>query len=187
LILSFLRNIRLKIGFYLLHRHARRIRRNKDLREFSKVKNLTLLFEINEPLIPKAVDYLNEMLVHEKNSVNQVIFYTGDTRKLNIENQQGGMVFTRRDCNFFYIPKRRIIERFASYEMDYLIDLSMGESLPLLYLAGISAARLRVGKQSPAKIPFFDLMINQQDDNQQELARQMLHYLKNMPSSCYII
>lgn len=170
-----------------MRRHANRIRRNKDLMRFTKVKHLTVLFEINKSVIPKAAESLIKLLLLEKKSVNQVIFYTGNPKKLNIKSQRGRIVFTKKDCNFFYIPKKRIIRQIADYQMDYLIDLNMTDSFPLIYLAGISNARLRIGRQSPARIPFFDLMFDHHEENQQEFARQMLHYLKNMPDSCYII
>ncbi|HHN48520.1 MAG TPA: hypothetical protein ENN08_06285 [Bacteroidales bacterium] len=130
---------------------------------------------------------MNEVLLLEKKSVNQVIFYTGDPKKLSIENQRGRIVFTKKDCNLFYKPKKKIIRQFADYELDYLIDLNMVDSFPLIYLAGISNARLRIGRQSPARIQFFDLIFDHHDENQQEFARQMLHYLKNMPDSYHII
>jgi hypothetical protein len=185
--LSFLKQIRLKIGYYFLSRRAKKVKRNKQLIKYSNIRNLTLLFEINEPVTPKAVKYLNEILLLEKEWINQVVFYTGDLKKLKMPNQEGRIVFTERDCNFFYKPKKKILKQFNSYDMDYLVDLSMNESFPLIYLAGVSAAKLRIGKQSPARIPFFDLMIDQHTDNQEEFVRQLLHYIKNMPDSCYII
>jgi hypothetical protein len=183
----FLSNIRLKIGAFLLKRKAKKVRRSRSFTEFGKVKNFLLLFESNEQNIPAGIQQLTNQLIDEGKVVRYIIYYSGNSKSPQIKNNNTGLVFTKSDCTFFYTPKKAIIRQFNNFEADYLIDLSINERFPLIYLAGISTTSLRAGRESALRIPHFDLMIKESEEKTMDLIKDIFYYLRQVPNICYFI
>ena len=83
-----------------------------------------------------------------------------------------------KDLNWCLQPKKTFVKEFIDTEFDILIDLSLKEHLPLLYLASLSKAVLKVGRYQEDYELFYDLMIHTSDDETiDSFAEQVLHYL----------
>jgi hypothetical protein len=175
---SFLREFRLKVGLYFLRKHADKVRRGKGIISFSKLKSVVLLFETDMPTMPPAIETLTHTLNKENKKVYQVIYYTGEIEKLEYGPHEKRLIFTGKDLNIFYKPSKRTIEGFAAITADYIIDLNLIDCFPLIYLAGISEAHMRIGRQSEMRLPHYDLLINSHTEDQQEFFQHLLHYIK---------
>lgn len=176
--MSFLRELRQKAGFYYLRKHADKVRRGKSIISFSNLKSVVLLFETDMPKIPPAIETLSHSLTKENKRVYQVIYYTGETDKLEYGPNEKRFIFTHKDLNIFYMPSKRTFEGFTAINAEYLIDLSLTDCFPLVYLAGISEAHMRIGKQSEMRLPHYDLLLNSQAQNQKDFFQHLLHYIK---------
>lgn len=163
---------------FFLSRRAQKTQRRKSVLSYSKVGHCTLLYEVNGSEIPMPIRDLKNTFMQEGKTVNEVIYYTGDPKQLKINNEIGYLVFTNRDLDVFYRPKRRIIEIFNSLKTEYLIDLNLTDSFPLTYLAGISGANLRSGKESALRMPYYDFLIQEKKADLQEFIRHLVKYLK---------
>jgi hypothetical protein len=175
---KFLKDLRLKAGLYFLRKNADKVQRGKRIISFGNLKSVVLLFETDMPKIPPAIESLYQTLTKENKRVYQVIFYTGETEKLEYGPHEKRLIFTRKDLDIFHKPSIRTIEGFTSIKADYLIDLNLNESFPIIFLAGISESHMRIGKQSEIRLPHFDLLINSQTEDQQEFFQHLLHYIK---------
>jgi len=175
---SFLRELRLKAGLYFLRKHADKVQRGKRIISFGNLKTVVLLFETDMPKIPPAIESLSHMLTKENKRVYQVIYFTGETEKLEYGPHEKRFIFTDKDLNIFYKPSIRTIEGFTAIKAEYLIDLNLTDCFPLIFLAGISEAHMRIGKQSEMRLPHYDLLINAQMEDQQKFFQQLLHYIK---------
>jgi len=68
-------------------------------------------------------------------------------------------VFSKKDVNFFGIPGNSFVKEFLNEEFDILIDLTLDEVLPLIYVAGLSKARLKAGKYRANMLHVYDFLL----------------------------
>lgn len=177
-VVSFLREIRLKAGLYFLRKHAGKIMRNKRIIAYDNITSIVLLFETDETRIPPAIEHLTQKLIKDNKRVFQVVFFTGDLNRLEYGPHDKRLFLTKKDLNLFFIPSVQITDSFVNITADYLIDLNLTDCFPLLYLASISSAHLKAGMQTDMRFPWYDLMIKDETNDQQEFAQHLLHYIK---------
>jgi hypothetical protein len=86
--------------------------------------------------------------------------------------------FSKRDLTWFYKPIHTQVKDFIDKEFDLLIDVSLTDSFPLKYIAGLSNALLRVGRFSEENTAYYDLMIDMKPTmTSEEYLGQIQHYL----------
>jgi len=86
--------------------------------------------------------------------------------------------FSVKDVTWFYQPVHKTVKDFIDKEFDLLIDLSLSDSFPLKYIAGLSRSVCRVGKFSEDNISYYDLMIDLKPAvTLDEYLLQIKHYL----------
>ncbi len=68
--------------------------------------------------------------------------------------------FSKKDLTWFYKPIHTQVKDFIDKEFDLVIDLSLKDSFPIKYIAGLSNALCRVGKFSEENSDYYDLMID---------------------------
>ncbi|MBE0663524.1 MAG: hypothetical protein IH597_13785 [Bacteroidales bacterium] len=176
--MRFLKEIRLKIGLYFLRKHAGKIIRDKKTIAFEEITSFVLFFETNEARVPQAIEQFSQMLVKENKKVFQVVYFTGDLNRLEYGPHDKRIILTKKDLNLFLIPSKEILESFEYIAAEYLVDLNLTDCFPLLYLAAISSAHLKAGIQSDLRFPWYDLMIKDESNDQQEFTQHLLHYIK---------
>ena len=87
-------------------------------------------------------------------------------------------IITSRDVNWYYHPVKPFVKDFLEEEFDMLIDLSLREHFPLLFLAAKSKAALKIGHFDEAHQDYYDLMIDVPPDATLEyFIGQVMHYL----------
>lgn len=176
--MAFLKNMRLKAGIYFLRRHAAKTVREKRVIGYENIKSIVLLFHSTEPKIPAGIDRLTQALSQDFKKVYQVIYYPGDLKNLQFGPHEKRVIVGSKEVNFLFLPNKQAIDSFKDISADYLLDLNIEDCFPLIYLAGLSDAKLKLGKHSDLRLPYFDVLINEETDNQLEFIQHMLHYLK---------
>jgi hypothetical protein len=176
--LSFLNNTRRNIGIYILRKHSGKILRRKGTMDYSKVGSFALLYEADNSGIPADVEYCSRTLINENKIVYHIAYYPGDNKNIDIQSSDNRIVFANKDLNFFFQPKKNIIRQFDAFNPDYIVDLNFKDSFPLICLAGLSSAKLKICRQSELRAPYFDLMINDHTQNRQDFFNHLLHYIK---------
>lgn len=90
-------------------------------------------------------------------------------------------IINSKDLNFRFQPDKPFVNEFINTEFDILIDLSLTEHLPLLYLAAMSKAGLKIGRFEEKHKDIYDLMIHQtEDETIDTFAQQIFHYLNQI-------
>ena len=90
-------------------------------------------------------------------------------------------ILTVKDINWKYIPVKPFVKDFLADEFDILIDLSLTEHFPLLYLAALSKAGLKIGRYEEKHQDFYDLMIELPENASLDyFAEQVIHYLNKI-------
>lgn len=72
-------------------------------------------------------------------------------------------VFSKRNVNFWGVPKGAFVRNFTHEKFDILIDVSVGEFTALKYIAGVSDAGIKVGKYQKNMLYVYDFMIKYVD------------------------
>lgn len=90
-------------------------------------------------------------------------------------------IINSKNLNFRFHPDKPFVNEFINTEFDLLIDLSLTENLPLLYLSTMSKAGLKVGRFDESYQDIFDLMIQlKEDETIDSFAKQIFHYLNQI-------
>lgn len=90
-------------------------------------------------------------------------------------------ILTVKDINWKFQPIKPFIKDFLEEEFDILIDLSLNEHLPLLYLSANSKANMKIGKYDETHQIYFDLMIDLPSDASLEyFIKQVIFYLSKI-------
>lgn len=90
-------------------------------------------------------------------------------------------IINNKNLNFRFQPDKAFVNEFVQTEFDILIDLSLSDQLPLLYLATMSRAGLKIGRFDENHKNIYDLMIHQKEDETIEsFAKQIFHYLNQI-------
>jgi len=86
--------------------------------------------------------------------------------------------FSQKEVNWYMRPTNTRVNDFILTEFDLLIDLTMGDYLPLKFVAGLSRARCKVGPFSEDTMKYYDLMIKVGPTTRMpELIQLIRHYL----------
>lgn len=90
-------------------------------------------------------------------------------------------IFTIKEVNWKYQPIKAFVKDFLEEEYDILIDLSLTEHLPLLYLAANSNAGLKIGRFDETHQDYYDLMLDIPNDASLDyFIAQVIHYLNKI-------
>jgi len=89
--------------------------------------------------------------------------------------------FSRRDTSrWLEIPKAKQVEDFITQKFDVLIDITGQSCFPIVYATALSEAAFKVGYAGNS-INYFDLNIEfQEKPGADQLAGQILYYLKRI-------
>lgn len=90
-------------------------------------------------------------------------------------------VITTKDVNLAGIPGGNKVSDFLDEQYDFLIDLTMRECLPLLYISGISVAGIKAGRYNTNSLQIYDFMIKEEGGNKfGDFLHSMKKYLSKI-------
>ena len=136
-----------------------------------------LYFLPDEPVYRKISAYVKKL--QDKGKTVKALGYV-ESKHLT------GQFLPKLSYDFFYPsglswnfkPTSTAVKEFIDSEFDILIDLSTENSLPLLFITGLSRAKFKVGMQRDASSAYLDMMISlQEKDGLKELITQIDHYI----------
>ncbi|RRN77408.1 hypothetical protein EIM50_19770, partial [Pseudoxanthomonas sp. SGD-10] len=81
------------------------------------------------------------------------------------------------DINWNYIPNRERIKNFINNEFDILINLCTELCFPLVYVSALSRSVFKVAAYDLRQAPFFDFMIETQEESIAGFSREIKYYL----------
>jgi len=93
---------------------------------------------------------------------------------------QGEANFSDKDFSFFGTPKNPAVVEFINERYDLLLDISLGDSLPVQIVRALSMASFKTG-WSLAEPNYFDFSIDvSRRRDAYYLAEQLIHYLNEI-------
>jgi hypothetical protein len=90
-------------------------------------------------------------------------------------------IITFKDLNWYFQPQKVFVKDFVEENFDILLDLTLTDNLPLLYLAVRSKAGLKIGRFQEDHQEYYDLMIDLPSESSIEyFIEQIMYYLQKI-------
>ncbi len=172
------KKIRKNIGYWVLERRIKKIKRKRSFYNFNTARKIGVLFNAtHQETYLKAKSFIASL-----RSRGIKVYGLG-----MVKNQEAiGYFPYQEDINFFAISKLNFIfhpvnsdaEAFINQPMDILIDLTQNDQLPLQYVSGLSIAHFKIGANSSGNSPYYDFVLNIGENKSLDFYLQQLeHYM----------
>jgi hypothetical protein len=112
-------------------------------------------------LVKKYIGYLRE----KGKKVKSLGYLAQKEMPTNMKASIDQQCFTQKEVSWYYKPTANIIDTFVNEEFDVVLDLNIGEQLPLTFVASLSRGKCKVGKYSKKNEGLYDVMIETGADN----------------------
>jgi hypothetical protein len=132
--------------------------------DFKKVRNIGVLFLLEEEVKFKQLDRLVKNLANQGKDVKMIGMFTGKIlpnffyQKLKID------IFTKKDISFLGFPKGEKVNEFIEQPFDILLDFTEDDILPMDFILGMSKAGFKAGRYRNEMVKVLDFMIKKPDD-----------------------
>ncbi|MBK7171895.1 MAG: hypothetical protein IPH84_01395 [Bacteroidales bacterium] len=179
--MSLINNIRYRFARKNLEQEHQKLSRTRKPLNLDNSRYIALLYYIPDEDSYKKIEDLLKLL-GDRNIKVKVACYTDQKviphyfiPKLMQD------ILTVKDTNWYYFPVKPFVKDFLQEEFDILIDLSLKEYIPLLYLAANAKASLKIGRFDESHQHYYDLMIDiPQDSTLEYFIEQVMHYLNKI-------
>ncbi|MDP2423324.1 MAG: hypothetical protein U1C46_03845 [Bacteroidales bacterium] len=176
--MKIIEKIKEKYAYYVLRRSSAKITRIKHLLGYTEARSFALLFTAYRKEDIDLVKRITRSLRSDQKNVYEIIFVPDNDKQPLADPAVNRLIIEQKDLNWFRMPSEIVIERLSELDVDYMIDFTIMDFYPFIYLSAISRAKIRIGMQSDIKQPFYDFMIASQTDSVELLAQYIMHYLK---------
>jgi hypothetical protein len=170
--------IRSFIGNRYFKKELSKSGRNRKLINMQDAKKIGILYNLDSVPDYEIVSEFVTQLQHERKEVKALGYVKNKNLVERFLPKLSYDFFSRKDVNLFYMPGPGKVRDFIAKEFDLLIDLSLKDSLPLKYIAGLSVSLCRVGRFSEKNKDCYDLMIDiPPAATLKEYIKHITHYL----------
>jgi len=149
----------------LLQQKLKRRTRTKVMCDMDGAKTIGMLFTADSiDSYNRIIQFANK-LVEEREIKVLSIGFVENKKHFDLYTEQPGFrFFSAKQCNWFGKPKDHAVEFFIEKEFDILLDLNLNDNVTLDYIAGMSKAKYKVGRQK-SNTRIYDMMIDPQNEN----------------------
>lgn len=171
-------SIRTSIGNYLLKRESAGVTRKRSMINLDGAKRIGIIYPLFAIPDYSAVESFVSDLQKERKDVRALGYVQHKELVSRFLPKLSYDFFSQKEVNWYLRPKNNRVNDFILTEFDLLIDLTMGDYLPLKFVAGLSRARCKVGPFSENTMKYHDLMIKVGTTTRMhELIQLIRHYL----------
>ncbi|GEM_PF-2895761 len=167
--------LRLHLGFAKLKQELKRFKREKHSVALSEAENIAVLVPIkSQKEIADAQQFVKALQTGNK-KVKLLGFLLDRSLKGKLK---GDIEFiSDDDINWNYVPHKESIKNFVNKEFDILINLCTELCFPLVYVSAMSQSLFKIAAYDFRQAPFFDLMIETQQESIAGFSREIRYYL----------
>jgi len=179
------KNIRLKIGMYLLAQKIARSKRKIFYSNIGKVKNIGIIWDASKISDFASLSRFYQKM-HERNIQVKILgFFPGKELPDQYTAIRYLTCIRKQELNFFYHPISSETNSFISNRLDVLIDINFNKLFPLQYISSLSNAGFKVGlfESEIASSPFDLMMELKSPVDVENYLNQVVHYLEMINSS----
>jgi hypothetical protein len=162
--LKFLNNIRYRIAKKKMHQEHLRLIRDRKPHSLESSRYIALLYYIADEATYKKVEEFVKLLNDRNIKVKVACFTDQKIVPHYFIPRLMQDILTSKDLNWYKFPVKPFVKDFLNEEFDVLIDFTLSEHIPLLYLSANAKAGIKIGKFDESHQDYFDLMIDIQED-----------------------
>lgn len=167
--------LRLRLGFARLKQELKKLKRENHSVSLSEAESIAVLVPIkNEKEIFEAEQFAKTL-----QTGNKKVKLLGFLFDKSLKDKTKGDIelISEDDINWNYIPNKESIKNFANKEFDILINLCTDLCFPLVYVAAMSQSVFKIAAYDFRQAPFFDFMIETQEETITGFSREIRYYL----------
>jgi len=167
-----------RLGKYYLRQKLKRLKRKVVTHNLESAKTALILYDATEANEDKLAREFAKRLKEEMIKVDGLGFYNKKGKNVERPKDELGYVyFDPTMLNWMRIPSDKQIIKKIAFDYDLLIDLNLENHFPLEYISSLSKAKFKVGSSKSNCAEFCDLTLSLQQEDKQELMKQILVYL----------
>ena len=155
----------------------------REHRQFNveEVVTIGILYHISDEATEKLVnDFVNGL--KEDNRKVKVLGHISDKIIPHYHIPKlTWFILNRKTVNWFNKPVAPFVQSFCEEEFDLLIDLTMEDYKPLLYVGALSRAHFKTGRYTERNAKYYDLMIHtEQVQTLSDFIQHVRHYISKV-------
>ena len=176
--IGFLKTPREKIGRYIFNKNLTKLKRRRVVHNLESAKTIGLLYDATDEQEYAIICNLVKILQNDNKTVKALGYLNYNIIPHYCIPKLSFDYFIMKDVNFFYIPNNSFVEDFIKNDFDILIDLSVKDFFPFQYIAGMSNAKFKVGRDGINHSKYYDFMLNINEEiTLKEYIKQICEYL----------
>jgi hypothetical protein len=180
---NFLPGLKKRTGYYVLRRRQKNVIRNKRLVNLDEAKSICIVYKVNTQYDFNLIKDLTRVLTAEKKNVMALGFVDREDIPNYCIAANAGYYFTRKDLNWYGVPRSDYLKSFIRQEFDILIDLSLDDTFINRYISSLSVSCFKVGLHTDYNQEHLDMMIKMEEKAElDEFILQTLNYLRMFKS-----
>ena len=171
-------NIRVSAGQYFFKKDLAKVIRNKSVINLDEAKSIGLIYNASDEKTHLIVCDFVKYLQDEKKNVKALGYAAYNQLPHYCFPKLSYDYFIKRDLNWYFKPSTLRINDFINTEFDIIIDFSLEEVFPLLYIMALSKAKYKVGRYNEKYAAIFDFMLNVDNTvSLKDFLKEVTHYL----------
>jgi hypothetical protein len=168
--------LRLRSGFAKLRQELAKLKRKKHHSVSLKdAQNIGILIPIKNEKEYAAAEQFAKTLQTDNKKVKLLGFLFDSDLKSKFKGKLE--LISAEDIHWNYIPDKEKIKNFVNSEFDILINLCTDLCFPLVYVAAVSKSVFKIAAYDPKQAPFFDFMIETQEESIAGFSKEIRYYL----------
>ena len=175
---SFLKTPREKFGRFFFNRDHGKVMRQRAVYNLETAKTIGLLYDATDEKEYHTICEFVKSLQNDNKTVKALGYLNYNIIPHYCIPKLSFDYFIMKDISLFYIPNNTFIEDFLKNDFDLLIDLTTKDFFPIQYIAGMSKAKFKVGRDGVNHSNYFDFMLNVNESiSLNEYISQICKYL----------
>jgi len=180
---DFFSGLKKRTGNFVLQRRQKKVMRNKRLVNLDEAQTICIVYKVNTQKDFNLIKDLTKALTSGKKNVLALGFVNRDEIPNYCIAANAGYYFTRKDLNWYGIPRTDYLKGLINKEFDILIDFSLDDTFINRYITSLSVSCFKVGLHTEYNQAHLDMMIRMDDSSElDEFILQTLNYLRMFKS-----
>jgi len=176
---SFYGDIKKKISAYVFAKRSRGLVRSRKVTDFEAARSIAVIYRFHDETSFRNLQALLKSFMEKKRTIMS-LGITGEKKvPAYCLLTDTTFILTRKDINWYGVPRQKAIQAFTEKDADILIDLCTGDDFTPRYIAGLSHAKLRAGIDGENHTLYYDVLIRHPSDGTlDDFIGNVLHYLR---------
>jgi hypothetical protein len=180
--MDFLQNVRNNIGFWLLSRNVKKLKRERAFNNLKTASSVGILFDTsNNENVVSVISFADELI--KKGITVDMLGKVINENVLKYFPKRDDMeLFSRTETTISGYPKSKEVNAFMSKKFDILINLCIDrDELGINYIVGMSNAKLKVSSKLKSD-DYADFILQLTSESLRD-TKKFINYIKEYLSA----